>query len=36
MSDVRDFLERHLRSIFDGDVATYKATTADDLGLYEW
>jgi calcium/calmodulin dependent protein kinase II association protein len=36
MSDVRDFIERHLQAIFDGDVATYKATTAEDLGLYEW
>jgi hypothetical protein len=36
MSDVRDFLEKHLQAIFDGDVAGYKATTAEDLGLYEW
>ncbi len=36
MSEVRDFLEKHLQAIFDGDVATYKATTAADLGLYEW
>jgi hypothetical protein len=36
MSDVREFLERHLQSIFDGDVAGYKASTAEDLGLYEW
>jgi hypothetical protein len=36
MSDIREFLERHLQAIFDGDVATYKATTAADLGLYEW
>ncbi len=36
MSDVRDFIERHLQAIFDGDVAAYKATTAADLGLYEW
>jgi Calcium/calmodulin dependent protein kinase II association domain len=36
MSDVRGFLENHLQAIFDGDVARYKATTAEDLGLYEW
>ncbi len=36
MSDVRDFLEKHLQAIFDGDVAYYTATTASDLGLYEW
>jgi len=36
MSDVREFLERHLQAIFDGDVETYKRTTDDDLGLYEW
>lgn len=31
-----DFLHKHLHSIFTKDVETYKATTADDLGLYEW
>ncbi len=31
-----DFLHRHLRSIFTRDVATYRATTGDDLSLYEW
>ena len=36
MSDIREFLERHLQAIFDGDVAAYKASTAEDLGLYEW
>ena len=36
MSQIREFLESHLQAIFDGDVARYKATTADDLGLYEW
>jgi len=34
--DVWDALHRHLKSIFDGDVAAYKETTADDLALYEW
>ena len=36
MSDIRVFLEKHLQAIFDGDVDTYKRTTAEDLGLYEW
>lgn len=31
-----DFLDRHLQSIFTRDVATYQATTASDLSLYEW
>src|SRR5688500_6947470 len=35
-SEVRDFLEKHLQGIFDYDVEHYKATTAEDLGLYEW
>jgi len=30
------FVERHLQSIFNGDWETYKATTADDLSLYEY
>jgi hypothetical protein len=36
MSEIREFLERHLQAIFDGDVPTYKATTDDQLALYEW
>ena len=36
MSEVREFLERHLQTVFDGDVTGYRATTAEDLGLYEW
>ena len=36
MSDIREFLERHLQAIFDNDVGRYKATTAPELGLYEW
>lgn len=31
-----DTLHRHLRSIFTGDGETYRATTAEDLSLYEW
>lgn len=30
------FLDRHLRSIFTQDSAAYRATTGDDLSLYEW
>ena len=29
-------LQRHLDSIFNGDVKTYEATTGEDLSLYEW
>ena len=36
MSEVREFLERHLQGIFDYDVELYKATTAAELALYEW
>jgi Calcium/calmodulin dependent protein kinase II association domain len=36
MSEIREFLEAHLQAIFDGDVPHYKATTAEDLALYEW
>jgi ketosteroid isomerase-like protein len=34
--EVWDALHRHLRSIFDADLAVYAETTADDLSLYEW
>ncbi|MCS7233059.1 MAG: nuclear transport factor 2 family protein [Synergistetes bacterium] len=30
------FLERHLKSIYDGDWTTYEATTSSDLAIYEW
>jgi hypothetical protein len=33
---VRPILEKHLQSILDSDVATYHATTAPELTLYEW
>lgn len=36
MSDVRRTLERHLQSIFDCNLETYHATTAEDLTLFEW
>ncbi|HLC03775.1 MAG TPA: hypothetical protein VJK02_12110 [Anaerolineales bacterium] len=36
MNEVRKFLEEHLQTIFNGDVAKYRATTVADLSLYEW
>lgn len=36
MSEVREFLEAHLGSIFDGDIDGYHATTVPELTLYEW
>lgn len=34
--EIWDFLHRHIQSIFTKDAATYEATTAVDLSLYEW
>ena len=34
--EIWDFLHRHLQSVFTQDVETYKATTSEDLSLYEW
>lgn len=34
--EIWTFLDRHLRSIFTRDAATYQATTSSDLSLYEW
>ncbi len=34
--EIWDFLHEYMQSIFTKDVATYKATTAEDLSLYEW
>ena len=36
MSEIRTFLEGHLNSIFDGDIATYHETTVPELTIYEW
>jgi ketosteroid isomerase-like protein len=36
MSEVRDFLEQHLASIFAGDSQAYHQTTTEDLTIYEW
>ncbi len=34
--EIWDFLHRHLQSVFTQDVATYQATTSEELSLYEW
>jgi hypothetical protein len=34
--EIWEYLHRHLRSIFTRDVETYRATTGNDLSLYEW
>ena len=34
--EIWEVVHRHLRSIFERDVETYVATTAEDLSLYEW
>lgn len=36
MSEVRTFIEAHLKSIFDGDIDKYHATTVPELTIYEW
>src|SRR5688572_15045949 len=36
MSEIRNFLERHLQGIFDYDIDLYRATTVAELSLYEW
>ena len=33
---ILDILNRNLQSIWDGDVETYRVTTADDVSFYEW
>jgi hypothetical protein len=34
--EIWGFLHRHLRSILTCDLETYKATTSNELSLYEW
>jgi ketosteroid isomerase-like protein len=34
--EIRDFLLRHLGSVQENDLETYRETTAQDLTLYEW
>jgi len=36
MTEVREFLEKHLQGIFAYDLPHYAATTVPELGLYEW
>ena len=35
-TEIWQFLDRHLQSVFAQDTETYKATTSDELSLYEW
>ncbi|WP_038047268.1 nuclear transport factor 2 family protein [Thermus caliditerrae] len=35
-AELWSFLERHLRSIYEGDPEGYRATTHEELSLYEW
>lgn len=34
--EIWKFLHQHLQSIFIRDVETYRATTSEELSLYEW
>lgn len=34
--EILNFLKKHLLSIQDNDIQTYRETTAEDLTLYEW
>lgn len=34
--EIWEVLQRHLNSIFNGDVKTYEDSTSEDLALYEW
>jgi hypothetical protein len=34
--EVKNFLLKHLQSIFENDIQAYHATTSEDLTLYEW
>ena len=34
--DILALLDRHLRSIWDGDLETYRATTAPEVTFFEW
>ena len=36
MSEIREFLEAHLQSIFNADIEAYKRSCTADLTLYEW
>jgi ketosteroid isomerase-like protein len=34
--EVHEFLLKHLQAVQDNDLETYKATSAEDLAVYEW
>ena len=34
--EILAFLDRHLNSVFTQDAETYRATTSEELSLYEW
>jgi hypothetical protein len=34
--EILTLLDRHLRSIWEGDLETYRATTAPDVTFFEW
>ena len=34
--EIWEFLDKHFQSIFKQDAEMYKATTSEDLSLYEW
>jgi len=36
IESIMDALQRNLQSIWDGDVETYRATTAADVSFFEW
>jgi len=35
-AEVLDALQRNLHSAWDGDIETYRATTAEDVSFFEW
>jgi ketosteroid isomerase-like protein len=35
-AEILEVLDRHLRSIWEGDLQTYAATTAPDVSFFEW
>ena len=34
--EIREFLLKHLQAVQDNDLETYRATSAEDLAVYEW
>jgi calcium/calmodulin-dependent protein kinase (CaM kinase) II len=34
--EILDLLDQHLKSIWAGDLETYRATTGEDVTFYEW